>query len=178
MVYCNMYCFTGSELKSWLLYYSMPVLQGILQPVYFAHYSLLVASLHMLSSHCVSTSDMDAAEMYLNTFYRSSVLLYGRYIHMHQVANSVLYIFTHQQECCSCAGDKFATMNVHMLSHLVESVRCWGPLWSYSCFSFEGMNGYIRTFFHGTREMNTQVCAYLQVCVSMFTLLPMSVCML
>ena len=58
----------------------MPVLRGILPPAYFAHYSLLVASLHMLSSHCVSTSDVDAAEVYLDTFYRSSVLLYGRYI--------------------------------------------------------------------------------------------------
>ena len=73
-------CFTGSELKSWLLYYSMPILRGILPLVYLAHYSLLVASLHMLSSHCVSASDMDAAEVYLNTFYRSSVLLYGTHI--------------------------------------------------------------------------------------------------
>ncbi len=72
--------FAGSEFKAWLLYYSMPVLRGILPPVYFAHYSLLVASLHMLSSHYVSKSDMNAAEVYLNTFYRSSVLLYGMYI--------------------------------------------------------------------------------------------------
>lgn len=76
-----MYCFVGSEFKSWLLYYSMPVLRDILPPVYLAHYSLLVASLHMLSSHCVSNSDMDTAEVYLNTFYRSSVVLYGRYIY-------------------------------------------------------------------------------------------------
>ena len=142
-----MNCFTGSEFKSWLLFYSMPVLRGILPPVYLAHYSLLVASIHMLSSHCVSASDMDASEVYLNTFYRCSVMLYGKLV-LFLIIGCSLLLF---------AGNKFATMNVHMLSHLVESVRCWGPLWSYSCFSFEGMNGYIKTFFHGTREMNTQV---------------------
>lgn len=51
-------------------------------------------------------------------------------------------------------------MNVHLLSHLAETVRSWGPLWAYSCFSFEGMNGYMKTFFHGTREMSTQVSIY------------------
>ena len=54
-------------------------------------------------------------------------------------------------------------MNVHLLSHLAETVRSWGPLWAYSCFSFEGMNGYMKTFFHGTREMSTQVNIYTTV---------------
>ena len=75
----HVHYFTGSEFKLWLLYYSMPVLRGILPSAYFAHYSLLVASLHILSSHCASTSDLDAVEVYLNTFYRSSVILYGGY---------------------------------------------------------------------------------------------------
>ena len=54
-------------------------------------------------------------------------------------------------------GDNIATMNIHMLSHLAECVRNWGPLWAYSGFCFEGMNGYIKGFFHGTKEMNKQV---------------------
>ena len=43
-------------LKSWLLYYSMPVFRGMLPPVYLAHYSLLVTYLHLLSSNSESTS--------------------------------------------------------------------------------------------------------------------------
>ena len=31
-------------------------------------------------------------------------------------------------------------MNIHLLSHIAECVRNWGPLWAYSCFQFEGMN--------------------------------------
>ncbi len=30
------------------------------------------------------------------------------------------------------------TMKVHLLSHITECVKDWGPLWAYSCFSFEG----------------------------------------
>lgn len=54
-------------------------------------------------------------------------------------------------------GENFLTMNVHLLSHLHECVLDWGPLWAYSCFYFEGMNGQLKRFFHGTREMNKQV---------------------
>ena len=63
------YEFAGSELKSWLLYYSVRVLYGVLPADYFAHYSLLVAAIHVLSSHYLSTDDIDAAEKYLSTFY-------------------------------------------------------------------------------------------------------------
>ncbi len=51
-------------------------------------------------------------------------------------------------------------MNVHMLTHLAFHVRNWGPLWSYSCFSFESVNGQIRKLFHGTRDMSEQVSWY------------------
>ena len=51
-------------------------------------------------------------------------------------------------------------MNVHLLSHLSQCVRNWGPLWAYSGFFFEGMNGYIKGFFHGTREMSKQVLTF------------------
>ena len=55
------------------------------------------------------------------------------------------------------AGPNFATMNMHLVTHVGETVRSWGPLWCYSCFGFESMNGYIKTFFHGTRQMSAQV---------------------
>lgn len=48
-------------------------------------------------------------------------------------------------------------MNVHLLRHIPGCVRNWGPLWAYSCFAFESMNGHLKKFFHGTKNMNTQV---------------------
>ena len=51
-------------------------------------------------------------------------------------------------------------MNVHILSHLTECVRNWGPIWCYSCFAFETRNSDIKRLFHGLRDMSKQVCIY------------------
>lgn len=39
---------------------------------------------------------------------------------------------------------KICTMNMHSLVHLSKFVHCWRPLWCYSCFGFESMNGHPR----------------------------------
>ena len=57
--------------------------------------------------------------------------------------------------------DKNVTMNVHLVSHLADCVQNWGPLWSYTCFVFESMNGHLKKLFHGTRDMTKQVCIQL-----------------
>lgn len=59
-------------------------------------------------------------------------------------------------------GAKNCTMNLHLLGHLAECVRDWGPLWAYSCFSFESSNNHLRKLFHGSKDMSKQVCG----CVS------------
>lgn len=55
------------------------------------------------------------------------------------------------------AGDQQVTMNVHLLSHVTNCVRNWGPLWCYSCFQFESMNKEVKKLFRGTRNMSKQV---------------------
>ena len=54
-------------------------------------------------------------------------------------------------------GIKATSMNVHMLQHLPNCVQQWGPLWAYSCFHFENMNGTLKSQFHGIRNMTKQV---------------------
>lgn len=49
------------------------------------------------------------------------------------------------------------TMNVHLLTHLVNYTRAWGPVWVFSCFPFETMNHVLKQHFHGTREVAMQV---------------------
>ena len=59
------------------------------------------------------------------------------------------------------AGDLYPqeiyTMNVHSLIHLCQAVRSFGPLWSYSCFGFESMNGHLKRHCHGTRNVLLQL---------------------
>lgn len=48
-------------------------------------------------------------------------------------------------------------MNIHLISHLVDCVSMWGPLWAYSCFAHKSMNGTVKKLFHGTQNMSEQV---------------------
>lgn len=43
----------------------------------------------------------------------------------------------------------------------MECVENWGPLWAWSCFELEGMNGEMMKFVHGTKNICLQVAAYL-----------------
>ena len=49
------------------------------------------------------------------------------------------------------------TMNAYQLRHFVYFVRLYGPLWVYSCFGFETMNGCLTSLIHGTRHIAEQV---------------------
>ena len=64
----------GSELQAWVLYFSLPVLEGILPVVYKRHWSLLVGALHILSSDAISVV---TAEELLLEFYNKFPDLYG-----------------------------------------------------------------------------------------------------
>ena len=87
-------------------------------------------SMHILLNSHISSDDLLTAERMLNIFYQKAVDLYP-------------------QEIC--------TMNVHSVIHLAQAVRNLGPLWSYSCFGFENMNGHLKKHFHGTRNVLPQL---------------------
>ena len=147
---------TASEYRSWMLYFSLPVLHDILPDPYFTHYSLLVAAMHIMLGKTISTQRLKIGEEYLRRFYEMFSSLYGKRIRNCTTATMCLYMFT------LFLGENACTMNVHMLRHIPDCVRNWGPLWAYSCFSFESQNGHLKKLYHGTRCMNTQVIIYLQ----------------
>ena len=91
----------GSEWMSFLLYYSLIVLLGILPAKYVNHWFLLVYALHVLLQDHVSDEDIISAEAALLEF---------------AVGVRTLY------------GEEFSTFNVHQLLHLCHAVRNWGPL--------------------------------------------------
>lgn len=71
-------CLVGSEVRSWLLYFSLPVLDGILPVVYFRHLSLLIAALHILTSDYIRISDLQNSRLFLTQFYERFAELYGK----------------------------------------------------------------------------------------------------
>ena len=68
---------TASEFRSWLLYYSLPVLHEVLPDPYFTHYALLVAAMHVFLGDTISQNDFRWAELVLYRFCESFAELYG-----------------------------------------------------------------------------------------------------
>ena len=57
----------------------------------------------------------------------------------------------------SLYGEQYQTFNAHSLLHLVFCVKNLGPLWSFSCFSYEDYKGDLRNLFHGTQHIALQI---------------------
>lgn len=126
----------ASEFLYWLLYYSLPILADVLPPLYFHHYSLLVCSMHILLQSKVKEAQITAAEVMLTEYYVMLPELYG---------------------------DTSCTLNAHLLTHLTTYVRCWGPLWSYSLFGFESLNGHLTDMIHSKYKVAEQLSFSLDV---------------
>lgn len=120
----------ASEFRAFLLYYAIPLLIEFLPMDYIHHLYLLVRSLHILLGTKISFNDINKAEEMLAIFYNAIPFLYP---------------------------DELCTMNVHSLIHLCDCARRCGPLWSFSCFGFESMNGHLKKHCHGTRNVLPQL---------------------
>ena len=122
----------ATEYQSWLLYYGLPCLKGILPELYLGHFSLLSEAVHLLLSDTMDTEILNRASMLLDLFYQQFQQLYG---------------------------DGSCGLNVHNLgAHLVDFVRMWGPIWAWSCFSFEDINSMVLKSAHGTGNVTKQIC--------------------
>ena len=118
------------EFRSFLLFYSVQVLNGHLPKKFLDHWLLLVNAIFTLSSHSISPHALKTASTGLKMFCYKIREYYGA---------------------------RYETFNVHSLLHLAKKVEDLGPLWSHSCFYFESLNGDLRHLFHGTQHVESQV---------------------
>nr|XP_042895059.1 uncharacterized protein LOC107451905 [Parasteatoda tepidariorum] len=104
----------ANEWKTWLLFYALPCLRGILPDKFLQHLSLLSESIFLLLKESVSIADIRGADIMLTQFVIQMEIFYGT---------------------------AAMTFNVHQMLHLASSVRDLGPLWAYSAFVFKDGNG-------------------------------------
>ena len=64
------------ELRSFLLYYGLPTLYGLLPDNYFAHYTLFVQAIYILLQDSISEADLQDADRLLDGFCKSFSTLY------------------------------------------------------------------------------------------------------
>lgn len=53
-------------------------------------------------------------------------------------------------------GLRHMSCNVHSLLHLPE-IEKLGPLWQYSCLTFESINGQLKKLVHGSKNAELQI---------------------
>lgn len=68
---------TASEIKSFLLYYAIPLLYEILSKCYLDHLMLLVGGVHLLLRSSISYQDLNDAGGFLKLFVAQLSTLYG-----------------------------------------------------------------------------------------------------
>ncbi|KAE8745125.1 hypothetical protein FOCC_FOCC008190 [Frankliniella occidentalis] len=120
----------ANEWRSWLLYYSLPCLKGILPTVYYKHHCVLVSAIHMLLKDDITPEALDTAAEYLADYVNEFQVLYG---------------------------EEEMFFNVHLLLHLAKSVLHWGPLWCYGMFSFENSNKSVLQLVKGSTGVASQI---------------------
>ncbi|XP_011312318.1 uncharacterized protein [Fopius arisanus] len=120
----------ATEWRSWLLFYSLPCLEGILPHKYIKHWSLLVSAMEILLKAAITRNELQDAREVLVKFVEKYQKLYGVY--------EMKY-------------------NIHLLLHLSDSVQNWGPLWTQNTFDFENQNRILLQFKHSSRRIATQI---------------------
>ena len=120
----------ASEWRSFLLFYSPVLLETLLPKQYFIHWLLMHHAITLLMSRTITTDDLKTAGLCLYKFVYDFGELYGQ---------------------------ENVSFNVHLLTHLTDSVRKQGPLWATSAFVFEDANQQILKLCHGTQAIEVQV---------------------
>lgn len=132
----NLCQWKGSELRSFLLYYSLPCLRGLLDVRYYKHWSLLVFAITIFNSDEITDEAFCQATIALRTFVLETEALYG---------------------------EEMMKFNVHLLLHIPKFVKLFGPLWAWSAFPYESNNAVLRRMVHNSQAVLNQICkAYLR----------------
>ena len=119
------------EFKSFALYY-YPVLEGILPQLYFTNFAIFSHGLYTLLQEEVDAAAVEEMGPVLDAFVEDSEDHYG---------------------------PSRTTANLHLTTHLVQSVLNWGCLWASSAFIPEWFNGDLQSMVHGTQSAVEQMAS-------------------
>lgn len=133
----NLKCWKASDFYYFLLFEALPALQGHLPDRYLQHFMLLVKAIFTLLKSSIKEAEVVEAELLLKLFVNQFMSLYG---------------------------DRALTYNVHQLCHIADCVRMYGPLFCFSAFMYEDLNGMISKTTHGTTHVDAEIVKNIKIC--------------
>lgn len=120
----------ANEWLNWLLYFSNPCLMQNLPNPYLIHFQKLRKAIRILLGNDLQEAKLVKCNKLLRKFVKQFQELYGQ---------------------------QYMVYNVHLILHLVDSVRSFGPLWGFSLFPYENLNGFLKGFVKGPKEPLIQI---------------------
>ena len=113
----------ANEYFNWLFLYSKYCLNdSVLNPAHYRHFLKFIEIMESLHSDCITYTELDNAEKNVKDFVKNFQRLYG---------------------------NDYMVYNVHLLLHIVDAVRKFGPLQNFSLFVYENYNGVLGNFLKG-----------------------------
>jgi hypothetical protein len=133
--------YKASEFRTFI-HFGWVAFEQYMKSNYFLHLSLLASGVHLLSSNNINPDSI-------------------------RVAKSNLIDFVHQFK--NLYGERNMSSNVHDLLHLSDFCERFGPLYQFSCFSFESLNKEFFNLTQGTTKYEVQIANNFQVFKSLGT---------
>lgn len=135
----------ANELRSWFLFYGTGVLYSYLPTKYLNHLMHLIAAVAIYLQREITEENLIDAEIYIFKFVLEFQQLYGEH--------NMVY-------------------NVHTLLHLAACVKNLGPIWCYSNFPFENMNGklvqYVKSPTSVLQQIGSKFALQKELCFTTF----------
>lgn len=114
----------------WALFYSLPILSKFFPKKYVDHWSLLIDGISILIKTSILKSEIYYAEQCLLKFVQGVEQLYGI---------------------------EHLSFNIHLLTHLAQSVLNHGPLWTHSAFVYKDFHQQLKAFVKSSNAANLQI---------------------
>jgi len=128
---------TAHEWKCWLFYWSPIIMYNFLPQSYYNNWTQLIESIKILCQYKITENDYQTAS--------------------HKIT---LFVYKYEQQY----GYDKTVMNVHLLTHLPDCVKKFGPIWVYWNFPFERALGYFSQFVFSTKNPVISYCSSSQLC--------------
>ncbi|XP_046409176.1 uncharacterized protein LOC124174087 [Ischnura elegans] len=120
----------ASEWCSWLLFYCIPCLRGLLKNKYLLHLSLLSKAMCILLQNSITFELVKVAEEALLRY----AFLFSKYFGFNEMK-----------------------LNIHLITHITQGILNWGPIWIHNTFAFEGANRTLLLCFHSPNKVCKQL---------------------
>lgn len=109
--------FTASEWRNLLVLYGPVVMEGVVPEKYLVHFTTLSCAMHMLLQKSITFAQLEYSRELLIIY----VVLYEEYYGLEKM-----------------------THNVHLLLHVIKGIKNHGPIFTHTCYPYEGKNRYLR----------------------------------